>query len=138
MPECFLFSHVLLCATPWTIACQATLCMGFSRQEYWSGLLCSPPRYLLDPGIEPISYVFCIGRRVLYHWRHLGSPLSLLQVHNSGDVSRWQSRRTWSSLFPTNTSKKSTGGIVLREDTWKQAEGLLYNQGCKKNTQIIR
>ena len=32
------FSHVQLCATPWTAACQATLSMGFSRQEYWSGL----------------------------------------------------------------------------------------------------
>ena len=33
-----LLSHVCLFATPWTIACQAPLSMGFSRQEYWSGL----------------------------------------------------------------------------------------------------
>ena len=32
------FSHVRLSATPWTTACQAPLSMGFSRQEYWSGL----------------------------------------------------------------------------------------------------
>ena len=32
-----LFSHVQLCATPWTAAYQAPLSMGFSRQEYWSG-----------------------------------------------------------------------------------------------------
>ena len=32
------FSHVRLCATLWTAACQASLSMGFSRQEYWSGL----------------------------------------------------------------------------------------------------
>ena len=32
------FSHVLLFATPWTIACQASTSLGFSRQEYWSGL----------------------------------------------------------------------------------------------------
>ena len=32
------FSHVRLCATPWTAACQAPLSMGFSRQEYWTGL----------------------------------------------------------------------------------------------------
>ena len=62
------FSHVLLCATPWTIACQATLCMGFSRQEYWSGLLCSPPGDLPNPGVKPVSsYVSCIDRWVLYH-----------------------------------------------------------------------
>ena len=41
--------------------------IGFSRQEYWSGLPCSP-RDLPDPGIEPTSlYVSCIGRWVLYH-----------------------------------------------------------------------
>ena len=41
--------------TPWTAALQASRCMGFSRQEYWSGLLCPPPGDLLNPGIEPSS-----------------------------------------------------------------------------------
>ena len=41
--------------TPWTVACQAPLSMGFSRQEYWSGLLFPPPEDLRDPGIEPES-----------------------------------------------------------------------------------
>ena len=36
------FSHVLTLATSWTVARQALLSMGFSRQEYWSGLLCPP------------------------------------------------------------------------------------------------
>ena len=38
--------------TPWTVACQSPLFMGFSRQEYWSGLLCPSPGDLPDPGIE--------------------------------------------------------------------------------------
>ena len=42
-------------ATPWTVACQASLSMGFSRQEYWSGLLFPPPGDLPDPGIKPTS-----------------------------------------------------------------------------------
>ncbi|CAI9158760.1 unnamed protein product [Rangifer tarandus platyrhynchus] len=42
-------------ATPWTAARQAPLPMGFSRQEYWSGLPCPPPGDLPDPGIEPTS-----------------------------------------------------------------------------------
>ena len=42
-------------ATPWTIAHQAPLCVGFSRQEYWSGLPCPSPGDLPDPGIEPGS-----------------------------------------------------------------------------------
>ena len=42
-------------ATPWTVACQAPLSMGFSRQEYWGGLPFPSPRDLPDPGIEPES-----------------------------------------------------------------------------------
>ena len=45
----------LTLATPWTVAHQAPLCMGFSRQEHWSGLPCPPPQDLPDPGIEPAS-----------------------------------------------------------------------------------
>ena len=41
--------------TPWTIACQAPLSMGFSRQEYWSGLPFPSPGDLPNPGIEPRS-----------------------------------------------------------------------------------
>ena len=46
------FGHVQLFVTPWTVARQAPLSMGFSRQEYWSGLPCPLPGDLLDPGIE--------------------------------------------------------------------------------------
>ena len=49
------YSRVQLCVTLWTVARQAPLCMGFSRQEYWSGLPCPPPGDLNDPGIEPPS-----------------------------------------------------------------------------------
>ena len=41
--------------TPWTIACQTPLSMGFPRQGYWSGLPFPSPGYLPDPGIEPWS-----------------------------------------------------------------------------------
>ena len=51
------FSYVRLFATLWSVACQAPLCMGFSRQEYWNGLLCPPPGDLPKPGIEPMSPV---------------------------------------------------------------------------------
>ena len=66
------YSRVWPFSTPWTEACQASLSMGFSRQEYWSekkkeyrsGLPFPPPGDLPDSGISCIS---CIGRRVLYH-----------------------------------------------------------------------
>ena len=49
------FSHVRLCATLWTLAHQAPLFVGFSRQEYCSGFPCLPPGNLPDPGIKPAS-----------------------------------------------------------------------------------
>ena len=42
-------------AAPWTVACRAPLSMGFSRQEYWSGLPFPSPGGLPNPGIEPMS-----------------------------------------------------------------------------------
>ena len=49
------FCHVRLCVTPWTVARQAPLFTGLSRQEYWSGLPCPPPGGLPNPGIQPVS-----------------------------------------------------------------------------------
>ena len=51
-------SRVQLFATPWTVAYQASPSMGFSRQEYWSGLPFPSPGDLPDPGIEPGSPSF--------------------------------------------------------------------------------
>ena len=50
---CESLSHVLLFGTPWNVACQAPLSMGFSRQEYCSGLPFPSPGDLPDPGVEP-------------------------------------------------------------------------------------
>ena len=49
------FSHIQIFATPWTVAHRASLSMGFSQQEYWSGLPFPPPGGLPNPGIEPTS-----------------------------------------------------------------------------------
>ena len=53
--EMKLLSCVRLFATPWTVAYQTSLSMGFSRQEYWSGLPFPSPRDLPNPGVEPGS-----------------------------------------------------------------------------------
>ena len=52
---CCVISRFSLNATTWTVACQAPLSLGFSRQEYWSGLSCPSPGDLPNPGIEPRS-----------------------------------------------------------------------------------
>ena len=48
-------SRVRLFATPWAVAYQASLSMGFSRQQYWSGLPFPSPGDLPNPGLEPSS-----------------------------------------------------------------------------------
>ena len=61
--------------TLWTIACQASLSMGLSRQEYCPGQSCTPSRGSFQPKDQIcISHVSCISRQVLYHQCYLGSP----------------------------------------------------------------
>ena len=52
--QCVLI-HVVLFVTPWTVAHQAPLSIGFTQQEYWSGLPCPSPGHLPNPGIKPGS-----------------------------------------------------------------------------------
>ena len=58
--------------TPWTVALQAPLSMGFSRQEYWSGLPCPPPGDLPHPRTEP-------GSLRLLNWQVYSLPLAPLR-----------------------------------------------------------
>ena len=67
---CIVLSHsvVSYSATPWTVAHQAPLSVGFHRQEYWSGLPFAPPGDLPDPRVgSPSPASPCIGRQILYH-----------------------------------------------------------------------
>ena len=77
----YLLSRVQLFATPWPVARQAPLSMGFSRQEYWSGLPCPPPGIFPTQGSKP-GVPHC--RRILYHLSHKGSPFQLLCESNPG------------------------------------------------------
>jgi len=53
----YMFSHVQIFVTPWTVSHQAPLSMEFSKQEYWSELPFTPPGDLPNPGIESVSSV---------------------------------------------------------------------------------
>ena len=66
-----LFTSAQFFATPWTVAHRAPLSMGFSRQEYWSGLPLPPPGDLPDPGIKPASPALQADSLLL---NHEGSP----------------------------------------------------------------
>ena len=65
VPYVCVLSHVWLFVTPWTVALQAPLSIGFPTQEWWSGLPFPPPGHLPVSGTEPqVSCISCIGRRV--------------------------------------------------------------------------
>ena len=72
-----MLSRVQLCMTPWTVALQTPLSVGFSSQEHWSGLAFSSPGDIPDPGIKPTSpespYLaggFTTGPPGKPKWRH--------------------------------------------------------------------
>ena len=97
----WVLSHVWLFATLWTIACQAPLSMGFSRQEYWSGLPFPSPRDLPKPGIEPyVSYVACIAGRFFTRWAIRAAcslkPCSLGTPSCLSEMAGWVSMRSGS------------------------------------------
>ena len=68
-------------ATPWTVALQALLSLGFSRQEYWSVLPCPPLGDLSDSGIKPVSPAWKADSLPL---SHQGSPIVWDELQNVG------------------------------------------------------
>ena len=95
-------------ATPWTIACQAPLTVGFSRQEYWSGLPFPSPGVLLDPGIKHTSAL--AGR--FFTAELPGKP----KTHRNG---RWQFLQSLKSpvlyLTPSQTHAYFTMEITVND-----------------------
>ena len=120
------FSRVQLFVTLWTLALQAPLSMRFSRKEYWSGLPCvSPGEYTGPRGQTHISYISCLGRWILYHKCHLGSPFV---THSSSSKMLWF------------LSRRSIGRrILLGEDSepaaWNSSSSLAsccYGWFCRR------
>ena len=91
-----LLSCIWLFVTLWSVACQVPLSMGFSKQEYWSGLPCPPSEDLPDPGIKPQSPALQAESLLL---SHQGSPCTCVCVYiymyvylywNASAVSEWK------------------------------------------------
>ena len=77
----YVLTHVWLFTTLWTVTCQAPLSMGFSRQEYWSGLPFPPTEDFSNPGIEPSSPVSPALQADSLLRSHRESPENLKRVH---------------------------------------------------------
>ena len=119
-----MFSRVQLFATPWTVAVQAHVSMGFSRQEHWSGLSVSSPGDLPNLGIEPVSSESpapvgaFFTTEPKYHWcsclgaprkKSQKSPLekrreSVVPIYHCRDLSWWYF--SCSSLLSPSPSEK--------------------------------
>ena len=96
----------------WTIARQVPLSMGFSRQEYWSGLPCFPPGDLFNPGLPH-------RRWILHHLSHKGNPRRLEWV--AYPFSRWSSwLRNWTVVsciagrFLTSWATREAASLASR------------------------
>ena len=100
------FSHVQLFVTLWTVACQASLSMGISRQEHWSGLSCPPPGDLPDPGAELAS---------------LMSPAFVDGIFTTGT--------TWEAPVGGTMSENSKNGSQIQVGHWESKAGLLGGSG---------
>ena len=88
-------------ATPWIIACQAPLSMGFSRQEYWSRLPFPSLGFLPGPGIEPTSLMppalplVPPGNPWLLLLQSTGSREHKLHLWHMGLVALWHVKNSW-------------------------------------------
>ena len=133
---CSLLSRVWLFATPWTVACQAPLSMGFSRQECWSGVSFPPPGDLPDPGAEPVSLnTSCAGRQVLYYQCHLGSPryliCSFVKSHDTRRSAHLGKKETEFQRRHTSCSKLNHGLILEIAKGKTQGPVLQRNPGSR-------
>ena len=109
---CKSFSCVWLFTTPWTVACQALLSMGFSRQEYWSVLQFPSPGDLPDPGIKP-------GSPALQADSLLSEPPGKHYLNKFQEFFCWECYSYWSSFK-----------FVLRDGTQLPQVRLLWSGGA--------
>ena len=80
----------LTLVTPWTVALQAPLSVGFSRQEHWSGLPFASPGYLPDPGIEPASPALQADSLPLSHQGSPEYPIPTRKIALSSLMEKWR------------------------------------------------
>ena len=89
------FCCVQLFAIPWTVAHQAPLSMGFSRQEYWSGWQCPSPGDLPDLGMEPTSHVSPTLAGRFFTTEPPGKPQTSMITPRPKSGVFWETQNDW-------------------------------------------
>ena len=111
IPDTFVLSHfssVLLFVTLWTVAHQAHPSIGFSRQEYWSGLPCPPPGDLPDPGIKQASLLSpALAGRFFTTSTTREAPSQIPLVSAKNDIWKTGGKILFVAFFPPSTRKES-------------------------------
>ena len=95
--------QLCLFATLWTVAQQAPLFMGFSKQEYWSGLPCPPPGDLPDPGLKPVSPALHVESLPLFHQ---GSPTQHCKSTILQKIFDWVVLQSLSQPVPSSPTRR--------------------------------
>ena len=133
-----MLSHVRLFATPWTVAHQAPPSMGFSRQEYWSGLPFPSPGDLPDPGIEPRSPSL---QADALPSEPPGKPA---EAHKEDRINIWKeinlifspsSEMTFGNFFFANELEKEMAthsSILAWKIPWMEEPGRLQSMGSRR------
>ena len=121
------FSHIWFFLTPWTITHQAPLSLGFSRQEYWSGLPCPPPRDLPHPGIEatpPMSLALQVDSLPRLPWwlRQLSVCLQWGRPGFDSWVGKIPWRRKWQSTPALLPGKSHGWRSLIGYSPWGRKE----------------
>ena len=134
-------SHVRLFATPWTVAYQASQSMGFSRQEYQSGLPFPSPGDFPDPGIEPGSPAL---QADALPSEPPGKPFYMCafsyvagNLEQDEDSSSTMETVHWTSMPKFKTLKNK---IIRKRDPWEPEEGsldLLGNSMYSQQTVLV-
>ena len=124
------FSRVWLFATLWTVACQTSLSMGFSKQEYWSGLLWPRPGDLPSPGSNT-RLLHC--RQILYRWATWEAQCMTKSLANSTSSS---------SLLPRNQGGQEwkfqlSNHVVGSTDNWPPTLGAFQKSPHSQSKKIV-
>ena len=131
------FSQVQLFSTLWTVASQASLSTGLSRQEYWNGLPFPPPGHLPDPGIKPASPALQEDSLLLSHqgcpdqWirQFLKLPHGTFLVAQWARIlsqCRWCGFNPWMGKISWRKKWQPTPVFLLGKSPWTEKTGGLH------------
>ena len=132
------FSCVWLCVTSRTVAHQAPLSAGFSRQEHWSGFPLPTPGDRPHPGMEPVPLVLVspLGRQMLHHRAPWEAPSVVSRLMWSiPRPPRWFSAKAGDKSLTPGSVRSSGGGngnILAWEIPWMEEPGGLQSMGWQR------